>query len=114
MPKLSRTKKSIKFRTKSPIKTYKGRRDKFMKRHSEQRATLHKKYRTHKSPIRKSPISKSPIRKSSMRKSRYSRRKVSKSTRPRISINLSKNTHYEYNKKKPPRTLEYLDKMIIA
>lgn len=109
MPKQSRTKKSIKFRTKSPIKTYKGRREKFLKRHYEQRATLHKKYRIRKSPIRKSPMSKS-----SMRKSRYSRRKVSKSTRPRISINLSKNTHYEYNKKKPPRTLEYLDKMIIA
>ena len=109
MPKLSRTKKSIKFRTKSPIKTYKGRRDKFLKRHSQQRTALHKKYRTRKSPIRKSPI-----RKSSMRKSRYSHRKVFKSTRPRISINLSKNTHYEYNKKKPPRTLEYLDKMIIA
>ena len=109
MPKQSRTKKSIKFRTKSPIKTYKGRRDKFLKRHSRQRAELHKKYRTRNSSIRKSPISKS-----SMRKSRYTRRKVSKSTRPRISINLSKNTHYEYNKKKPPKTLEYLDKMIIA
>ena len=104
MPKQSRTKKSIKFRTKSPTKTYKGRREKFLKRHSEQRAILHKKYRTRKSPMSKS----------SMRKSRYSRRKVSKSTRPRISINLSKNTHYEYNKKKPPRTLEYLDKMVIA
>lgn len=109
MPKQSRTKKSIKFRTKSPIKTYKGRREKFLKRHSEQRATLHKKYR-----IRKSPIHKSPMSKSSMHKSRYSRRKVSKSTRPRIAFNLSKNTHYEYNKKKPPRTLEYLDKMVIA
>ena len=28
MPKQSRTKKSIKFRTKSPTKTYKGRREK--------------------------------------------------------------------------------------
>ena len=109
MPKRSQTKKSIKFRTRSPIKTYKGRRDKFLKRHSKQRATLHKKYRTQNSSIRKSPISKS-----SMRKSRYSHRKVSKSTRPRISFNLSKNTHYEYNKRKPPKTLEYLDKMIIA
>jgi len=104
MPKQRRAKKSIKFRTKSPIKTYKGRREKYLKRHSEQRAILHKKYRTRKSPMSKS----------SMRKSRYSRRKVSKSTRPRISFNLSKNTHYEYNKKKPPRTLEYLDKMVIA
>ena len=73
MPKRSQTKKSIKFRTRSPIKTYKGRRDKFLKRHSQQRTALHKKYRTRKSPIRKSPISKS-----SMRKSRYSHRKVSK------------------------------------
>ena len=104
MPKQSRIKKSIKFRTKSPIKTYKKRRDKFLKRHSQQRAALHKKYRT----------SKSPISKSSIRKSRYTRRKVLKSTRPRIAFNLSKNTHYEYNKKKPPRTLEYLDKMVIA
>ena len=109
MPKQQQTKKSIKFRTKSPIKTYKGRRDKFLKRHSQQRAMLYKKYRTRKSSIKKSPISKPSIH-----KSRYSHRKVSKSTRPRISINLSKNTHYEYNKKKPPRELEYLDKMIIA
>ena len=109
MPKQSRTKKSIKFRTKSPIKTYKGRRNNFLKRHTQQRAALHKKYRTRNSSIRKSLISKS-----SMRKSRYSRRKISKSTRPRIAFNLSKNTHYEYNKTKPPRTLEYLDKMVIA
>lgn len=109
MPKQRRAKKSIKFRTKSPIKTYKKRRDNFLKRHKQARTKLHNKYRIQNSSIRKSPISKS-----SMRKSRYSRRKVSKSTRPRISFNLSKNTHYEYNKKKPPRTLEYLDKMVIA
>ena len=104
MPKQSRTKKSIKFRTRSPIKTYKRRKDNFLKKHSQQRATLHKKYRTRKSPMSKSSI----------KKSRYRHRKVSKSTRPRITFNLSKNTHYEYNKTKPPRTLEYLDKMIIA
>ena len=109
MPKQSRTKKSIKLRTSSPIKTYKGRRDKFLKRQKQERTKLHNRYRSNNSSTQKSPI-----HKSSMRKSRYSRRKVSKSTRPRIAFNLSKNTHYEYNKKKPPKTLEYLDKMVIA
>ena len=99
MSKYSRTKKSIKFKRKSPIKTYKGRRNKFLKRQQEERAKLHKKYRTHNS---------------SMRKSRYTRKKQSKSTRPKISFNLSKNTHYEYNKKSPPKSIKYVDKMVLT
>ncbi len=79
---MPRTKKSIKFQSKSPEKTYKHRRKQFFKKLKQHRAIIHKKNRT---------------RNMRQFKKKYNR---SRRSRPRVTIS-SKNTYYEYNKKEP-------------
>ena len=78
---MPRTKKSIKFQSKSPEKTYKRRRKQFFKKLKQHRAIIHKKNRTR-----------------NMRQLKKNNR--SRRSRARVTIS-SKNTYYEYNKKEP-------------